>query len=335
MDRPRPGSSRAEPERACGGWEASVGSGRAQDPFPDPGPAAALGRQVAEVPTEGGSTGLTQPQGRLLPTSPDQRPERNRNRKLRPAGARLGPPSSQVPELGWESRWSPSHEVPEERSFSWKRPCCPREACVTASRRQASEPQAPSPAPEGPRSWSGLPRPTLCPCGQRGPWPRQLGHDHSTRTQDPGVPPGRCLPWEVRRKEPRARDSEHLCFSLHSVWFPEPQSGPPVDPSRTSSKGHRPSLPPPPTLRSLQPGPTTWLLREEQARAPPPHTAGAFLDLWRKTGSGSPSQQTSGSVPRRPQAPYAQPQEPCQASAPATLTPTQSPWGAGKADLSA
>ena len=193
---------------------------------------------------------------------------------------------------------------------------------MTASGRQASKPQSPSPGPGG-CSLVGAPDPPSVPRGRRAMSPQTAGPRPQHPDPGPGSAPGRVPGLGgVRREEPRARDSESISTSLTSQC--------PV--SRKLSQGPR-WTPPEPVQRVVDPPPTTthpqaftagtdrsaaW--RGARARPPAPHTAGGFLDLWR-TGPGSPAQQTPGSMPS--------PRDPAPGFRPATRTPTPSPWGAG------
>lgn len=80
------------------------------------------------------------------------------------------------------------------------------------------------------------------------------------------MPPGGCLAWEGsggKSQEPVILRAS-LLLSLHSVWFPGTSVRAPGGPLQNQFRGSSTLLPPPRTLRSLQPGPTTWLPRAEQ-----------------------------------------------------------------------
>lgn len=116
-----------------------------------------------------------QPQGRLLPASQTEGPNRNRNRKLRSRAPGLALPALRFPSWPRKAPWVPftrgargSEKLLQEASLlSW-------EACVTGSGKQASEPQSPSPGPGG-RSLVGTPDPPSVPGGRRAMSPQTAG----------------------------------------------------------------------------------------------------------------------------------------------------------------
>lgn len=183
--RPRPRSSR-QSRGLCGGRGASVGSEQAGPRRPPPGAAATL---QGPVPAEGGSPASPAP-GPPPSRFTDQRPHGNRNRKLLlrclPWPALL---SGSLADPG-EPPGSPSHGARGSEKLLQVASVLSREACVTASGRQASEPQCPSLGPGG-RSLVGPPDPPSVPGGRRAMSPQTAGPQYP----DPalGVPQGGYL----------------------------------------------------------------------------------------------------------------------------------------------
>lgn len=155
----------------CGGWGASVGSEQAGPWSPPPRAAAALGHPV---PTEGGSLASPAP-GPPPSCFTDRGPNRKRNRKLRSRAPGLALPALRFPSWPRKAPWVPftrgargSEKLLQEASLlSW-------EACVTASGKQASKPQSPSPGPGG-RSLVSTPDPPSVPGGRRAMSPQTAG----------------------------------------------------------------------------------------------------------------------------------------------------------------
>lgn len=245
MDRPRPRSGRQSQGPLWGGGRPAWGLSGPGPSTPDPEQLLRWGAR-SPGPHGGRLTGLTSPRAASFPL---HRPKARQEQKQEAAsaGARLGPPSSQVPELAQESPWVPfTRGARGAEKLLLEASLLSREACVTAGRKQASEPQAPSPAPGG-HSLVGLPDPPSVPAGRGAVSPQTAG----PRPQHPDPGPGgapRRVPalGGIRRKEPRARDSESISASLTSQCLV----------SRNLSQGPR-WTPPEPVQRVIDPPPTT------------------------------------------------------------------------------